>query len=75
MPGTIFYRARRKAGDGRDRPEWVIVAVADLKLKLHVKHLRRNELEQIAAAAGADIVELANDEGSDKMSVGGHDDE
>jgi hypothetical protein len=75
MPGKIFYRARRKVEDGEKKPRWSIVAVADVKLKFHVKHVRKNELEQIASAVGAELIELVVDEQGHKMSVGGDDEE
>jgi hypothetical protein len=35
------------------------VAVADLNLKVYGQHLRMCELKQIAAALGAELIELA----------------
>jgi len=58
MPGKIFYRERSKVGKGEKKPRYALVAVADVDLKSRVKHLRKNEMEQIAAAVGAELVEL-----------------
>jgi len=70
MAGKMFYRARRKVDDGEKKPRWTLVAVADMNVKIHVKHLRKSELEQIAKAAGAELIELVVDEKGHKMSVG-----
>lgn len=58
MPGTIFYRERTKVGEGEKKPRFILVAVAGVDLKVFAKHLRRSELEQVAAAVGADLVLL-----------------
>jgi hypothetical protein len=73
MAGKMFYRARRKVDDGEKKPRWTLVAVADVNLKIHVKHLRKSELDQIATAVGAELIELVVDEKGHKMSVGDED--
>jgi hypothetical protein len=70
MAGKMFYRERRKVEDGEKKPRWTLVAVADVNLKIHVKHLRKNELEQIAMATGSELIQLVVDEKGHKMSVG-----
>lgn len=70
MPGKIFYRERRKVDEGEKKPRFNLVAVADVDLRIHVKHLRRSELEQIAQAVGAELIELQVEEGSHKFQVG-----
>lgn len=70
MAGTIFYRERRKVDEGEKKPRFNIVAVADANLKIHVKHLRKGELEAIAKAIGAELVQLEVDEKGHKMTVG-----
>ena len=70
MAGKIFYRERRKVDDGEKKPRCTLVAVAGVDLKIHVKHLRKSELEQIAQAVGAELIELVVDEKGHKMSVG-----
>lgn len=70
MAGKIFFRERRKVDEGEKKPRFNIVAVADANLKIHVKHLRKNELEEIAKAIGAELVELKVDEKGHKMQVG-----
>jgi len=58
MPGKIFYRQRQKIKDGEKKPQFNLVAVAGVELKIYAKHLRKSELEQIAGELGADLVEL-----------------
>ena len=58
MPGTIFYRERTKVGEGEKKPRFMLVAVAGLDLKVFAKHLRKSELEKIAAAVKAELVLL-----------------
>jgi hypothetical protein len=67
MPGKIFYRERRKVEEGEKKPRFNLVAVADVNLKIHVKHLRREELRQIADAVGAELIELEVEEKGHKM--------
>ncbi len=72
MPGTIFYRDRRKVGEGEKKPRFTLVAVAGVDLKVFAKHVRKSELEQIAKAAGADLVFLergAGPRGEDEEEV------
>ncbi len=66
MPGKIFYRERRKVGEGEKKPRFKLVAVADVDMKVYGKHLRKNELEQIAAAVGAELVLLRSGKGKDE---------
>jgi hypothetical protein len=58
MPGRIFYRERTKVGEGEKKPRFMLVAVADLNLKVFAKHLRKSELEEIAQAVEAELVLL-----------------
>jgi hypothetical protein len=70
MAGKIFFRERTKAGKGDKIPRFILVAVADMNLKIHVKHMRKKELEQIAESLGADLVELKVEEKGHKVQVG-----
>ncbi len=63
MAGTIFYRERRKVGDGEKKPRYHLVASAGTDMKIHAKHVRKSELAQIAEKLGAELVEL---KGGDK---------
>ncbi|TSK04379.1 MAG: hypothetical protein FPO08_18825 [Geobacter sp.] len=58
MAGKIFYRHRTKMQDGAHQPRHVLVAVADLDLKVYGQHMRMCELKCIAEALGAELVEL-----------------
>ena len=58
MSGQIFYRERIKAKEGSKAPRFRIMAVNGLNLKVYADHLRKTELEQIAKATGAELVEL-----------------
>ncbi len=58
MAGKIFYRERRKVGEGEKKPRFKLVAVAGVDVKVYGKHLRKTELEQIAEAVGAELVLL-----------------
>mgnify|MGYP001169936601 FL=1 len=63
MAGVIFYRERRKVDAGEKKPRFHLVASSGADLKIHAKHVRRSELEQIAQKVGAELVELT---GGDK---------
>ncbi|MBU5612249.1 hypothetical protein [Geomonas azotofigens] len=58
MAGKIFYRHRTKMQDGAHQPRHVLVAVADLDLKVYGQHMRMCELKFIAEALGAELLEL-----------------
>lgn len=70
MPGKIFYRERREVGEGDQIPRFNLVAVAGLDLKIHVTHMRKAELEQIAAALDAELIELTVPDKGHKLQVG-----
>ncbi len=69
MAGKIFYRERNTAGEGDQTPRFNLVAVAGVDLKIHVTHMRKAELEQIASAVGAELVELTVPEKGHKVQV------
>ena len=58
MSGKIFYRERRKVGEGEKKPRFKLVAVAGVDIQVYGKHLRKKELEQIAESVGAELVLL-----------------
>jgi hypothetical protein len=60
--GTIFVRERRKTEPGEKKPRFRVVGVSDLNLKIYVEHMRKKELEEIAAATGAQLVFLKRGE-------------
>lgn len=65
----IFYRDRTKIGEGKKAPRFKLVAVSGLDLKVYAKHVRKQELEQIAAITGADLVLLKVDKKGCKHDV------
>jgi hypothetical protein len=67
MPGKIFYRERRKMEEGEKKPRFVIAAYAETDLVVYAKHYRLSELQQMAAALGAELIELKADEPGHKM--------
>ena len=70
MAGKIFYRERREVGEGDQIPRFNLVAVADMDLKIHVTHMRKAEMEQIATALGAELIELTVPDRGHKVQVG-----
>ena len=70
MAGTVFYRERMQLEEGDQTPRFVIVAVQGVDLRFFVKHLRKGELERIAKAAGAELVELKVEDKGHKIDAG-----
>ncbi len=69
MAATIFVRERRKVEKGEKKPRFRVVGVGGGDLKLYARHIRKKELEQIAAHTGAKVVTL--DAGKGKGDGGG----
>ena len=69
MAGKIFYRERVKVGKGEKKPRFFLVGVADVNLKIYATHLRKNELEEIAEAIGAELILLKGGEGKYEEEV------
>ncbi len=57
----IFYRERTKVGSGKKAPKFKLVAIAGIEMKVYAKHVRKQELEQMAKAVGAELVFLQVD--------------
>jgi hypothetical protein len=55
---TIFVRERRKVEKGEKKPRFRVVAVEGKELKIYAEHIRKQEIEQIAAAVQAKVVYL-----------------
>ena len=66
MVGKIFIRERRKVEKGEKKPRFRVVAVAGVDLKFKVEHIRKQEVEEIASAVGAEIVLLKPEKGKCK---------
>jgi hypothetical protein len=58
----IFVRERRHIGKGAGRPRFAVVAVEGADLKLYAPHLRKAELDALAAAVGAEVMTLPRGE-------------
>lgn len=69
--GRIFVRQRRDAAEGSGRPRFAIVAVQGMDLKIFQSHVRRGELEAIAAETGAQLIYLPRGAGEGPGSEGG----
>ena len=69
MSGKIFYRERRKVGEGEKKPRFKLIAVAGVDMKVYGKHIRKKELEQIAEAVGAELVLLKHGEKDEEVEV------
>ena len=69
MSTTIFVRERRKVEQGEKKPRFRVVGVSGGNLKLYAHHVRKQELDQIAAAVGGQVVVLPDrGDGSGKGS-------
>lgn len=54
----LFVRERRKVEKGEKKPRFAFVGSAGTDLRIKVKHIRKNEIEQIAGLIGAEVVYL-----------------
>jgi hypothetical protein len=66
----LFVRERRQVGVGAGEPRFRIVASEGLDLRVYVPHMRRMELEQLAAATGCELVYLPRGEQSEGEGEG-----
>ena len=69
MAGRIFYRERRKVAEGEKKPRFTLVAVTGVDLTLYPKHMRKQELEQIAEAVAAELILLKDGEKGEEVEV------
>jgi hypothetical protein len=58
MSGKIFIRERRKVEKGEKKPRFRVVGVSGSDITLYTEHVRRQEIEQLARACSAEVVEL-----------------
>jgi hypothetical protein len=58
MAAKIFVRERRKIEKGEKKPRFRVLGVSGADLKIYVKHIRKQELEQVAKSVGAEVVYL-----------------
>ncbi len=66
MAGKIFYRERRKVKDGEKKPRFRLVAISDCNMKVYSDHLRLSELQHLAEATGAELIQLRVGNGAGK---------
>jgi hypothetical protein len=67
----IFVRERRHIGQGAGRPRFALVAVEGANLKVLAPHLRKSELEALAAAVEAEVIYLPRGEKAGEQETGG----
>jgi hypothetical protein len=58
----IFVRERRHAGKGTGRPRFAVVGIVGTDLRILAPHLRKSELEALAAAIQSEVVYLPRGE-------------
>lgn len=56
MASKIFVRERRKVEVGEKKPRFRVLAVSGSDLKIYAQHIRKQEVEQLAKAVGAEVV-------------------
>lgn len=69
MAGKIFIRERRKVEEGEKKPRFRVMAVSGVDLKFKVEHIRKQEVEEIAEAVGAEVVLLKPEKGRSKTEA------
>jgi hypothetical protein len=60
MSTKIIVRERRKVQEGEKKPRFRVLGVSGNGLKIYTKHIRKQELDQIAKATGAEVVYLTH---------------
>jgi hypothetical protein len=58
----IFVRERTRVGKGDKKPRFVLVATEGVDLDIFTMHVRKSELDALAAAIGAEVVILPRGE-------------
>lgn len=58
MASKIFVRERRKIEKGEKKPRFRVLGVSGTDLKIYAKHIRKQELDQLAKATGAEVVHI-----------------
>ena len=58
MSAKIFVRERRKIEKGEKKPRFRVLGVSGTDLKIYVRHIRKQELDQVAKATGAEVVHI-----------------
>lgn len=63
MAGKIFIRERRKVEQGERKPRFRVIAVSGTDVKFKANHVRKQEIDEIAQAVGAEVVLLKPEKG------------
>jgi hypothetical protein len=58
----IFVRERTRIGKGDKKPRFALVAAEGVDLDIFTMHVRKSELDALAAAIGAEVVFLPRGE-------------
>jgi hypothetical protein len=64
----IFVRERTLVGKGDKKPRFVLVAAEGVDLDIFTLHVRKTELDALAAAIGAEVVLLPRGKKQGKVS-------
>ncbi len=67
----IFFRERVKVSAGDRQPRFAVVGAQGTDMTFFQYHLRKSELEAIAQAIGAELVELPRGIGENANGKGG----
>ena len=67
----IFFRERNKISSGDAQPRFAVVGAQGTDMTFFQYHLRKGELDAIAQAIGAELVELPRGKGEDHGGQGG----
>ena len=67
----IFYRERNLINQGDAQPRFAVVGVQGTDMTFFQYHLRKGELDTIAQAIGAELVELPRGKGEHLGQQGG----
>jgi hypothetical protein len=68
----IFYRERNKMNAGDKQPRFAVVGVQGTDMTFFQFHLRKTELDAIAKAVSAELVELPRGAGENAGDGKGH---
>jgi hypothetical protein len=69
MKSKIFVRERRKVEKGEKKPRFRVLGVSGSDIKIYVKHIRKQELDQLAQATGAEVVYIQVDKKNKTKSM------
>jgi hypothetical protein len=67
----IFYRERNRVGSGDGQPRFAVVGAQGTDMTFFQYHLRKGELDAIAQAIGAELIELPRGRGEHLGKQGG----